>query len=167
MTRRHARSALDVLRRVDNPPWKRQRGLPNSTLTKQASLARVFAPHSGRSLRRDRRAGRSNVAAGDAVIYKSLIPHDARAYPILALVRMQGKTPMPTSDEYRKIAEGYDRLARKAKTETDRLALLDLARTWLEAVSRQDEMTPAKIADAQKFAHEWKPKLDPKSNPKR
>jgi hypothetical protein len=74
---------------------------------------------------------------------------------------------MPTSDEYHKIAEEYDRLAREAKTETDRLALLDLARTWLEAASRQDEMTPAQIADAQKFAREWKPKLDPKSNPKR
>ena len=28
---------------------------------------------------------------------------------------------MPTSDEYRKVAEEYYRLAREAKTETDRL----------------------------------------------
>jgi hypothetical protein len=57
---------------------------------------------------------------------------------------------MPTSDECRKIADEYDRLASEAKTETDRLALLDLARTWLEAASRRDEMTPAQIAAAEK-----------------
>lgn len=49
---------------------------------------------------------------------------------------------MTTSDEYRKIAERYNQLALEAKTETDRLALLDLARTWLEAASRQDSATP-------------------------
>jgi hypothetical protein len=49
---------------------------------------------------------------------------------------------MTTSDEYRKIAERYNQLALEAKTETDRLALLDLARTWLEAASRQDSVTP-------------------------
>jgi hypothetical protein len=32
---------------------------------------------------------------------------------------------MPTSDEYRKIADEYYRLAREAKTEADRLSLLD------------------------------------------
>ena len=45
---------------------------------------------------------------------------------------------MPASDEYRKIAEEYYRLAREAKTETDRLALLALAQTWLEAASREE-----------------------------
>jgi hypothetical protein len=65
---------------------------------------------------------------------------------------------MPTSDEYRKVAEEYYRLAREAKTETDRLALLDLAQSWLEAASRRDEMTPEQIAEAQKLAPEWKPK---------
>jgi hypothetical protein len=65
---------------------------------------------------------------------------------------------MPTSDEYRKVAEEYYRLAREAKTETDRLALLDLAQSWLEAASRRDEMTPEQIAEAQKLAAEWKPK---------
>ena len=65
---------------------------------------------------------------------------------------------MPTSDEYRKVAEEYYRLAREAKTETDRLALLDLAQSWLQAASRRDEMTPEQIAEAQKLAREWKPK---------
>ena len=32
---------------------------------------------------------------------------------------------MPTSDEYRKIADEYYRLAREAKTEADRLSLLE------------------------------------------
>jgi hypothetical protein len=45
---------------------------------------------------------------------------------------------MPTPDEYRKIAETYYRLAREAKTEADRLALLDLAKGWLEAASREE-----------------------------
>src|SRR5215472_8561619 len=45
---------------------------------------------------------------------------------------------MPTPDDYRKIAETYSRLAREAKTEADRLALLDLAKSWLEAASRED-----------------------------
>jgi hypothetical protein len=42
---------------------------------------------------------------------------------------------MPTDNEYLKKAEECYRLAREAKTETDRLACLDLARTWLEAAS--------------------------------
>jgi hypothetical protein len=45
---------------------------------------------------------------------------------------------MPTPDEYRKIAETYYRLAREAKTEVDRLALLELAKSWLETASRED-----------------------------
>lgn len=56
---------------------------------------------------------------------------------------------MPTSDEYRKIAEEYYRLAREAKTETDRVALLDLAQTWLEAASREGK-TSEQIAEAEK-----------------
>jgi hypothetical protein len=46
---------------------------------------------------------------------------------------------MPTSDEYRKIAEEYYRLAGEAKTETDRLALLELAKNWLDAASSEDK----------------------------
>ena len=65
---------------------------------------------------------------------------------------------MSTSDEYRKIADEYYRLAREAKTESDRLALLDLAYTWLEAAFRESEMTSEQIAEAQKLAREWKPK---------
>jgi hypothetical protein len=57
---------------------------------------------------------------------------------------------MRTSDEYRKIAEEYVRLASEAKTETDRLALLDLARTWFDTASRQAEMSPER-AEARKF----------------
>lgn len=64
---------------------------------------------------------------------------------------------MPTSDEYRKIADEYYRLAREGKTETDRLTLLDLAETWREAASRQDEMTPEEIAAAQKPSRASKP----------
>jgi hypothetical protein len=58
---------------------------------------------------------------------------------------------MRTSDEYRKIAEEYDRLASEAKTETDRLALLDLARTWLDTASRQIEKSSEQTAEARKF----------------
>lgn len=65
---------------------------------------------------------------------------------------------MSTSDEYRRIADEYYRLAREAKTESDRLALLGLAHTWLEAASREGEMTSEQIAEAQKLAREWKPK---------
>jgi hypothetical protein len=61
---------------------------------------------------------------------------------------------MPTSDEYRQTAEECYRLAQEAKTETDRLACLDLARTWLDAASRQDQMTPGQIAEADKLARE-------------
>ena len=75
-----------------------------------------------------------------------------------ARVRKQGEHPMPAPDEYRKIAEEYYRLAREAKTEADRLALLDLAETWQQLASRQDEMTPEQIAEAQTLAREWKPK---------
>jgi hypothetical protein len=62
---------------------------------------------------------------------------------------------MSTSEEYRKIAEEYDRLAREAKTETDRLALLGLAESWFENASRQDEMSPGQIAEVQNLEREW------------
>ena len=66
-----------------------------------------------------------------------------RFHRVVRLIRVncglywQG-APMPTPDEYRKIAETYYRLAREAKTEADRLALLDLAKSWLDAASRED-----------------------------
>ncbi len=65
---------------------------------------------------------------------------------------------MPSSNDYREMTEECYLLASEAKTETDRLACLDLARTWLEAASRQDEMTPEQIAEAQKLARAWKSK---------
>jgi hypothetical protein len=58
---------------------------------------------------------------------------------------------MSTADEYRRIAEEYDRLACEAKTETDRLALLDLAHTWLDTAWRQDEMDHEQVVDAPPF----------------
>ena len=51
---------------------------------------------------------------------------------------------MRTPDEYRKIAVAYYRLAREAKTEADRLALLDLAQSWLEAALREDTKSAAR-----------------------
>ena len=67
---------------------------------------------------------------------------------------------MPTSDEYRATAEECYRLAREAKNATDRLACLDLAQTWLEAASRQDQMTPDQIAQAEKLARQWSSRHD-------
>jgi hypothetical protein len=66
--------------------------------------------------------------------------------------------PMPTSNEYRKKAEECYRLANEAKTETDRLACLDLARSFLDAAARQEEMTYEQTAEAQK--PERAPKLE-------
>ncbi|MGB7177024.1 MAG: hypothetical protein WBD33_09250, partial [Xanthobacteraceae bacterium] len=63
---------------------------------------------------------------------------------------------MPTSNEYRQSAEECYRLAGGAETETDRLACLELARTWLEAASRRDEMTPEQIAEEEKLDNAWK-----------
>ena len=57
---------------------------------------------------------------------------------------------MPTSNEYRQKAEECYRLANEAKTETDRLACLDLARSFLDAAARQEEMTSEQTAEAQK-----------------
>ena len=47
---------------------------------------------------------------------------------------------MPTSDENLKRAEECYRMASEAKTEADRLACLELARTFLEAATREGEM---------------------------
>jgi hypothetical protein len=58
---------------------------------------------------------------------------------------------MTTSDEYGKLAEGCFRLAREAKTETDRLACLDLGLKWLDAASRQDETIRGRMAEAQEL----------------
>ena len=44
---------------------------------------------------------------------------------------------MPTANEYLKMAEECYRLAKEAKTDSDRQALLDLATTWIEAASQQ------------------------------
>jgi hypothetical protein len=63
---------------------------------------------------------------------------------------------MPTSEEYRATAEECYRLATEAETETDRLACLDLARTWLEAASREDAATTAQLAERQELAREMK-----------
>jgi hypothetical protein len=67
---------------------------------------------------------------------------------------------MPTSDEYRASAEECYRLATEAKTETDRLACLDLARNWLDAASRQEAMTAAERADVEQVARELKAESD-------
>jgi hypothetical protein len=67
---------------------------------------------------------------------------------------------MSTSKEYRKVAEEYDRLAREAKTEADRLALLNLAETWFDTASRQDDMTPEQIAEVQMLERELKSKAE-------
>ena len=57
---------------------------------------------------------------------------------------------MPASKEYAKRAEKCFRLAAEARSETDRVACLDLAQKWLEAASTspQDETTPDHIAKA-------------------
>ena len=67
---------------------------------------------------------------------------------------------MPTSNEYRKKAEECYRLANEAKTETDRLACLDLARSFLDAAARQEEMTSEQTAEAQKTEHAPQPETE-------
>lgn len=44
---------------------------------------------------------------------------------------------MSTANEYLRMAEECYRLAKEAKTDTDRQALIDLATTWIEAASQQ------------------------------
>jgi hypothetical protein len=61
---------------------------------------------------------------------------------------------MSTSDDYSKLAEKCYRLASEAKTEADRIACLDLAQSWLEMASRQDEATAEQIAEAEKLVRE-------------
>jgi hypothetical protein len=69
---------------------------------------------------------------------------------------------MPTSNECRQRAEECYRLASEAKTETDRLACLELARTWLETAVRQDEMADAQLAEEQRLVLEGnlKPEME-------
>ncbi len=57
---------------------------------------------------------------------------------------------MPTVNEYLKMAEECYRLAREAKTETDRLACLDLARTWIEAASQQQDAPQERAPESTK-----------------
>jgi hypothetical protein len=57
---------------------------------------------------------------------------------------------MPADSDYLKMAEECYRLAREAKTETDRLALLDLARTWIEAASREQDEAQKRAAEPAK-----------------
>jgi hypothetical protein len=61
---------------------------------------------------------------------------------------------MSTSDDYSKLAEKCYRLASEAKTEADRIACLDLAQSWLEMASRQDDATAEQIAEAEKLVRE-------------
>lgn len=53
---------------------------------------------------------------------------------------------MSTANDYLKMAEECYRLAKEAKTDNDRQACLDLARTWIEAASQQDaaDVPPAR-----------------------
>jgi len=46
---------------------------------------------------------------------------------------------MPSANDYFKMAEQCYRLANEAKTDIDRTACLDLARTWLEAAAQQEQ----------------------------
>ena len=63
---------------------------------------------------------------------------------------------MPTANECRQRAEECYRLATEAKIETDRLALLDLARNWLDAAANQDGMSSSE--EAEQLARELKRK---------
>ena len=69
---------------------------------------------------------------------------------------------MSTSDDYSKLAEKCYRLASEAKTEADRLACLDLAQSWLEMASRQDEAVAEQIAKAEKLVREQNASQTPK-----
>ncbi|MFY9837536.1 MAG: hypothetical protein WAK55_13925 [Xanthobacteraceae bacterium] len=68
---------------------------------------------------------------------------------------------MSTSDDYSKLAEKCYRLASEAKTEADRVACLDLAQSWLEMASRQDEAIAAQIAEAGKLFRERQASEEP------
>jgi hypothetical protein len=101
--------------------------------------------------------------------YRSItLPHGRRVAGVVinhewtdsTAANTQGGVSMTTSNEYRKMAEECYRLASEAKTETDRLACLELARNWLEAASSQDRMSPEQIAEAEKLTLAWDPKRD-------
>jgi hypothetical protein len=55
--------------------------------------------------------------------------------------------PMPSSKEDIRRAEECYRLANEAKTESDRLACLDLARTWLDVSSSEDVTVPTQMTE--------------------
>jgi hypothetical protein len=57
---------------------------------------------------------------------------------------------MSTPEEYRKTAEAYYRLALEAKSEADRLALLELAERWLETASREENKNSEQATAAHK-----------------
>ena len=69
---------------------------------------------------------------------------------------------MPASKEYAKRAEKCFRLAAEARSETDRVACLDLAQKWLEvaSASRQYATTPDHIANAEQSESERKAKAE-------
>ena len=67
---------------------------------------------------------------------------------------------MPTSAECRQKADECYRMAAEAKTESDRAACLDLARTWLEA-SLNPDLTPEQVAQARKYELEPQPEAPP------
>jgi hypothetical protein len=73
------------------------------------------------------------------------------ADPVAAGLPLLRREAGPTPDDYHELPEALYRLASEAKSDTDRLACLDLARIWLEAAPRQDEMIPEQIADTQKL----------------
>ena len=52
---------------------------------------------------------------------------------------------MPTANDYLRMAEECYRLAKEAKTDNDRQACLDLARTWIEAASQQTRRTSRRL----------------------
>jgi hypothetical protein len=60
---------------------------------------------------------------------------------------------MPTANEYLKKAEECYRLASEAKTETDRLACLELARTWIEAAYHEQDEARKPVNPAESKAH--------------
>jgi hypothetical protein len=60
---------------------------------------------------------------------------------------------MPTANEYLKMAEECYRLAKEAKTETDRLACLELAKTWIDAASQQEDEAQKRAGEPPRSEH--------------
>jgi len=52
--------------------------------------------------------------------------------------RASGSPPMSKADQFRQYAEEAMRWARQSKTEYEKLALIELARTWTQAAQRSD-----------------------------